>query len=452
MIMELFDRLFPIQRSITGDGVREMLTILNELVPIEQKEYPSGMTCFDWTIPKEWNVREAYIKNKRGEKIVDLCDHNLHLVSYSVPFRGTVSRDELLARIHTLPEMPDAIPYVTSYYKENWGFCIEHNRLREFVDDEYEVVIDATLEDGYLTIGEGYVPGRGEQEILLSTYVCHPSMANNELSGPLVQTMVYQYLLKRGNLKYNYRFLYVPETIGSILYLSQYGDMLKQRLAAGYVVTCVGHGPSFTYKKSKRGETLADRAAIHVLRQSGKPHRIIEWSPFGSDERQYCSQAFNLPVGSLMRTMYGDYKEYHTSLDNRDLISEEALQETVDMYIKIIETIEANETYRSTHIHCEPKLDKRGLYPSTGGTRSREERERVSMITYLLAYSDGDHDLIDIADKMNKVGSDLAETASLLLAKGLLVPCSGEEIPAYQASGNREEYSRPIPLSKQASS
>ncbi|GIP36205.1 DUF4910 domain-containing protein [Paenibacillus sp. J2TS4] len=424
MIMDLFDRLFPIHRSITGNGVRESLAILNEIVPIEQKEYPSGMECYDWTVPKEWNVREAFIRNKWGDTIVDIRDNNLHLVSYSTPFHGRVSREELLSRIYTLPEMPDAIPYVTSYYKEHWGFCLEHNRLKQLVDDQYEVVIDSTLEDGHMTIGEGVVSGSVGQEILFSTYICHPSMANNELSGPIVQTMIYKYLRERGNLKYNYRFLYLPETIGSVLYLSQYGEPLKEKLAAGYVITCVGHGSSFTYKKSKRGHTLADRAAIHVLQHSGKPHRIIEWSPFGSDERQYGSQAFQLPVGSLMRTMYGDYKEYHTSLDNRDLISEEALQETVQMYIDIIETLEANETYQSTHIHCEPKLDKRGLYPSTGGTRSEKERKQVSMIMHLLAYSDGEHDLIAIGDKFNTMGKDLAEAAALLVGEGLLVPIS----------------------------
>jgi aminopeptidase-like protein len=379
MLMNLFDRLFPIHRSITGDGVRETLRIINEIVPIKQLEYPTGMECYDWTIPKEWNINEAYIQDLKGNRIIDIQDNNLHLVGYSTPVRGVFTKEVLMKHIHTLPEQPHAIPYVTSYYRESWGFCIEHSRLGEFVDEAYEVVIDTTLEKGHLTIGEGYIRGETDQEILFSTYVCHPSMAINELSGPLVQTMIYRYLREQKNLKYSYRFLYVPETIGSIVYLSQFGDRLKQKLAAGYVVTCVGHGDAFTYKKSKKGHTLADKAAIHVINQSNMSNTVIDWSPFGSDERQYCSPGFNLPVGSLMRTMYGAYPEYHTSLDNRELISEQALWETIETYISIIQTLEVNETYVGTHLYCEPKLDKRGLYPSTGGTRGDKEKQQIEI-------------------------------------------------------------------------
>lgn len=421
MLMDLFDELFPIYRSITGEGIRESLRILDGIVPIEQLEFPTGMECFDWTIPKEWNVNAAYIQDKHGNKIIDILHNNLHLVSYSIPMRGHFTKEELLKHIHTLPDQPDAIPYVTSYYQETWGFCLEHNRLAELVEDVYEVVIDTTLEEGHLTIGEGFIRGETEQEILFSTYVCHPSMAINELSGPLVQTMIYHYLRKQKKLKYSYRFLYVPETIGSIVYLSQFGERLKKRLAAGYVVTCVGHGDSFTYKKSKKGNTLADKAALHVLNQLGKSSKIIDWSPFGSDERQYCSPGFNLPVGSLMRTMYGEYPEYHTSLDNRELISEITMWETIDTYISIIQTLEANEVYEGTHLYCEPKLDKRGLFPSTGGTRSPKEKEQVAIITNLLAFSDGELDLMDIAAKLNKLAPDLSEAALLLVEKGLLL-------------------------------
>jgi aminopeptidase-like protein len=421
MLMHLFDELFPIYRSITGEGVRESLRILDGIVPIEQLEFPSGMECFDWTIPKEWNVKVAYIENSKGVKIVDIQHNNLHLVSYSIPMRRTIAKEELMKHIHTLPEQPNAIPYVTSYYQENWGFCIEHSRLGEFIEDEYKVVIDTTLEEGHLTIGEGFLRGETKQEILFSTYVCHPSMAINELSGPLVQTMIYHYLRKQKKLKYSYRFLYVPETIGSIVYLSQFGKRLKKNLAAGYVVTCVGHGETFTYKKSKKGNTLADKAAIHVLNQLGKNSNIIDWSPFGSDERQYCSPGFNLPVGSLMRTMYGEYPEYHTSLDNRELFSEITLWETIETYISIIQTLEANEIYEGTHLYCEPKLDKRGLYPSTGGTRGAKEKEQVAIITNLLAFSDGKADLIDIANKLHKLAPELNEAALLLVEKGLLL-------------------------------
>lgn len=430
MIMECFNRLFPINRSLTGDGVRESLRILGEIVPIRQSEYPSGMDCFDWTVPKEWNVRSAWVKGRDGRTLIDFRDHNLHLVGYSVPVRATVSREELLARLHTRPDLPDAIPYVTSYYKEYWGFCVQHRRLAEFTDDEYEVVIDATLEDGHLTIGEGFIQGETDREILFSTYLCHPSMAINELSGPLVQTFVYKKLLemqKRKALKYSYRFLYVPETIGSILYLSLHGEELKAKVDAGYVVTCAGHGPSYTYKKSRRGDSLADKAALHVLSRSGRPYRTVDWSPVGSDERQYGSQAFNLPVGSLMRTPYLEYKEYHTSMDNESLISEEALEETVRTYLDIVETLEANEIYVSNHTHGEPKLDKHGVYPTIGGQRTEEQRRRLFMISYLLAFSDGKHDLMDVADKLGVVGKDLWETAKLLEDKGLLRKANGPE-------------------------
>ena len=420
MLEELFDRLFPIHRSITGNGVRETLCILGEYAPIRQREIPSGTVCFDWEVPKEWNVRDAYVKDSHGRKVIDFQDNNLHLMGYSKPFRGFVTRDELLAHVHTKPDMPDAIPYMTSYYREDWGFCLQHRRLAELTDDWYEVIIDADLADGHMTIGEGVVQGSSEREILLSTYVCHPAMAINELSGPIVQTMVHKALAKRTDLKYTYRFLYMPETIGALLYLSLHGDHLKDKVDAGYVVTCTGHGEAFTYKRSKRGDTLADKAALHVLKSAGKPYRVIDWNPFGSDERQYCSDAFRLPVGSLMRTMYGEYPEYHTSLDNRSLISWQALQESIDMYLAIIETLEANETYVSTHIHGEPKLDKRGLYPYTSGTRTQQEKLRILQTTNLIAFSDGTHDLMDIADKLGLAARDMRETAELLVKHGLL--------------------------------
>ncbi|MBB6671704.1 DUF4910 domain-containing protein [Cohnella nanjingensis] len=441
-MMELFDRLYPINRSITGDGVRETLRILNEYAPIAQTEYPTGTVCFDWTVPKEWNVRAAYVKDGSGRVLIDFSRNNLHLMGYSAPFRGFVSREQLMAHLHTREDLPDAIPYVISYYREDWGFCVEHRRLPEFTDDWYEVVIDADLADGRMTIGEGFIQGRTDEEILLSTYVCHPSMAINELSGPLVQTFVYRYLLERqGDLKYSYRFLYVPETIGSLLYLSRHGDDLKRRVAAGYVVTCAGHDGGFTYKRSKRGDTLADKAALHALERSGKPFKTVEWNPFGSDERQYCSEAFRLPVGSLMRTMYGEYPEYHTSLDDRSLLSERSLQDSVAMYADVIETLEANEIYACTHLHGEPKLDKRGLYPYTGGTRSKAEQRKVSAITWLLAFSDGERDLIGVADKMNAIGGmnvtcrELREAAEMLKAHSLLrrIAGSGSEAEAEAA-------------------
>ncbi|MBM7557458.1 DUF4910 domain-containing protein [Halanaerobacter jeridensis] len=421
-IMNLLDRLFPICRSITGDGVRKTLDILDEIAPIKQKEYPTGMGCFDWTIPKEWNINDAYIKNSQGEKIVDFNESNLHVLGYSTPVHKNLSKEELMGHIYTNPEMPDAIPYLTSYYEERWGFCVEHNRLEEFEDDQYEVSIDSTLEDGYLTIGEGYIEGTSDKEILLSTYICHPSMANNELSGPIVQTYLYKYLLEKEDLKYNYRFLYLPETIGSIAYLSKNGEQLKEKLVAGYVITCIGDDAPFTYKKSRRGDTLADRAVLNVLENSNRDYEVLDWFPTGSDERQYCSLGFNLPVGSLMRSMYGTYDEYHTSLDNKDFISESALKESIKTYLDVIETMELNDTYTTDHKFCEPKLDKYGLYPTLGS--QKENEDRVKEIMHLWAYADGENDIIDIANKLGVVANELDEALDKLINSGLLNPPS----------------------------
>ncbi len=418
-IIQLLEKLFPICRSITGNGVRQTLNILSELAPIKQLEFPTGIQVFDWIIPKEWNIKDAYIKDKQGNKLVDFKENNLHVLGYSVPINKKVSKQELLSHIITLPDMPDAIPYATSYYKERWGFCIEHKRLENFIDDEYEVCIDSKLEEGFLTIGEGYIQGKIEDEILLSTYVCHPSMANNELSGPVVQTFLYKYLLsKKSDLNYSYRFLYVPETIGSITYLAHYGDVLKQKVKAGYVITCIGNDAPFTYKKSKQGDSLSDRAAINVLKSYNKEFNILDWFPWGSDERQYCSSGFNLPVGSLMCSLYGTYKEYHTSLDNLDFISEQAIKNSIQTYIDIIESIETNEIYINTNPHCEPQLGKRGLYPNLGSQKSYESY--IKKIQWLLALSDGKHDVIDIAEKLNLPAKDFKDEINKLIEAGLL--------------------------------
>lgn len=418
-IMDLFDRLWPLPRSLTGPALRETLNILNELVPITQHNYPTGMQCFDWQIPNEWTIRDAWVKNKRGEKLIDFKVNNLHVLGYSQPVSGLIPRAELLEHFYTLPDLPEAIPYLTSYYQERWGFCLPHERLAEFSDDEYDVLVDADLGPGNLTIGEGRIQGQTDREILLSSYVCHPSLANNELSGPIVQTYVYQYLLQRQQpLKYSYRFLYLPETIGSIVYLSQHGDELKAKLEAGYVVTCIGDDAPFTYKKSRRGDSLADRAALNVLAHSGHDYKVLDWFPGGSDERQYGSPGFNLPVGSIMRSMYGTYPEYHTSLDNREFISEQALQASIQLYIDVIETLEANDTYINLVPHCEPQLGKRGLYPTLGA--QREKNQSMQKIRYLLAFSDGQHDVLAIADKMKLMGRELASEVETLISNELL--------------------------------
>jgi aminopeptidase-like protein len=418
MISELIGRLFPLNRSITGDGVRQTLSILNEIVPVLQVEYPTGMKCFDWEIPKEWNIKDAYVKNSKGEKLIDYRDSNLHVLGYSIPFKGIIKKAELMKHLYTIPEMPEAIPYLTSYYKERWGFCLEHKRLKDFNDDEYEVCIDSSLYEGCLTLGEGFIKGLSSNEVILSTNICHPSLAHNELSGPVVQTMIYKNLLEKKGLNYSYRFLYLPETIGSIAYLSKHGEEIKKKCVAGFVVTCVGNDASYTYKQSRIGNSLADRAAKNVLQSSGNDYKIVDWFPTGSDERQYCSIGFNLPFGSLMRSMYGAYKEYHTSLDNLDFVSVKAMEETVRTYLDIIETIEINDFYKSSHIHCEPKFDKRNLYPTLGSQRKIENS--MERMLYLWAFSDGRNDIIDIAEKLNICAKDLKPELNDLIKEGLL--------------------------------
>lgn len=419
-IMELFDKLFPICRSLSGNGVRKTLKILNEIIPLEIKEYPTGTQVFDWTIPKEWNVNDAYVKNSSGRRIIDFQKSNLHLLSYSSPVNTKMKGKNLKQYIYTLPDMPDAIPYLTSYYKETWGFCLQHERLSEIQDnEEYEVVIDSSLENGYLTLADGFIQGQTNKEVLLSTYVCHPSMANNELSGPIVQTYVYKYLLEnKEKLKYSYRFVYIPETIGSITYLANYGEQMKKNTIAGYVVTCCGDKGNFTYKRSRKNNTLSDRAALNYLKSKSSNFKDINWFPSGSDERQYCSIGFNLPVGSLMRTMYGNYKEYHTSLDNRDFISEKALKESIETYIDIVKNIEINEIFTNQNPNCEPQLGKRGLYPLLGS--QKETEESLTRLMYLLAYSDGQTDLIEIADKLGITAKDFESELKKLIEAGLL--------------------------------
>lgn len=369
-IYKLKEQLFPICRSITGNGLRESLKIISKEIPLNILEIPTGTKAFDWEVPKEWNIKDAYVKDLKGNKIIDFKKSNLHILGYSTPFQGIISHEELMEHIYTLPEIPEAIPYLTSYYKERWGFCLEHQRLKELNQDKYEIFIDSELKNGSMSIGEGFIKGKIDKEVLLSTYLCHPSMGNNELSGPIVQTLLYNWLLERKDkLKYSYRFLYLPETIGSITYLSLFGENLKKNVVAGYVINCIGDRGKFTYKKSRQGNSLADKAALNILNNLNEDFNLYEWFPAGSDERQYCSLGFNLPIGSLMRSMYGTYKEYHTSLDNLDFIPLEELYKSFEIYKKILMNIEINEKLEAVHKNCEPKLDKRGLYPTLGSQK-----------------------------------------------------------------------------------
>jgi aminopeptidase-like protein len=395
-IEALFDLLWPLLRSITGEGVRATHDILSEVLPLQRIEVPSGTRVFDWVVPKEWMVREAYVIAPDGRRILDVADNNLRLVNYSVPFRGTLSREALDKHLHSRPDMPGAIPYVTSYYESRWGFCLSQNERKALPEGNYGIVVDTELKDGALTISEAVLPGLETDEVLISTYTCHPSLANNELSGPLVAAMLYRRLAAWPERRLTYRFVFAPETIGALAYLSLRGEHLREHLAAGYVVTCCGLDTHFTYKRSRRGESLADRAALHALKSLGADHRVRDFAPTGSDERQYCSPGFNLPVGSLIRGAYGEYPEYHTSFDNKALIDFAVLRGTIDLYESMCRTLDRNQSFENLLPYGEPQLGRRGLYPTLGAA---DQAERVQAMMWVLNLSDGNHDLLSIAER-----------------------------------------------------
>lgn len=419
LIEHYFDRLWPINRSLTGNGNRKTLKILSELVDLNIIEVPSGTQCFDWIVPPEWNVKDAWVKTSKGQKIIDFKANNLHLMSYSIPFSGIISLDQLKQHLFSLPDRPSAIPYKTSYYNRSWGFCLSHDQLINLKDDQYKVFIDSTIDEkGSMTIGEAVLHGETDKEVLFSTYICHPSLANNELSGPLVTSFIFNELKKVKNRKYTYRFLFIPETIGSIYYLSQFGEHLKEKTIAGFVVTCVGDAGSFTYKKSKKGDCLTDRATELVLAQCEEKYILDNYFPYGSDERQYCSIAFNLPIGSLMRTRYGKYPQYHTSDDNKDLISFVSMEITIKQYLDIINVIENNAFYLNLFPFCEVQLQKRGLYPEfKPGVNIHDS---LYPILWILNLSDGASDLIDIANQSKMPFKRLVETIEILLEKNVI--------------------------------
>jgi aminopeptidase-like protein len=418
-IEDYFDRLWPICRSITGNGLRDSLKIIQNLVPLELTEIPTGTQVFDWVIPKEWNINDAYIVCPGGKKIAEFKKNNLHVVNYSIPVNMELSFDDLVEHLYYIEEMPDAIPYITSYYKESWGFCLSYNEFKILPKKgTYKVVIDSTLENGNLTYGEYVLEGETNEEVLFSTYLCHPSMANNELSGPLVLAFLYRKIAALPKRKYTYRFLFAPETIGVIAFLHRNGMHLKQKLRAGYVLTCCGDSGNFVYKESKQINSLADIVAKHVLRHQSVPYEVIPFSVGGSDERQYCSPGFNLPVGSLTRSMYQRYKEYHTSLDNKNFISFEAMEQTVNVYFQMVRVLELNNMYINTVPFCEPQLGKRGLYPFSVGPG--DFRDLIHTRMHLLNYADGEHNLIEIANLKGISVFDLEGHISRLTEAGLL--------------------------------
>lgn len=395
---QLAAKMFPICRSITGNGFRESLEMLREEVPeIQVYEVPTGTTVFDWTVPKEWNIRGGGIYRLNGDKVIDFKDSNLHIVGYSLPIDKVVSREELLEHVYTMPDQPDWIPYVTSYYKERWGFCMTENQKQTLTDEEYHVVIDSTLEDGSLTYGELIVPGQTDDEILFSSYLCHPSMANDDLSGPVVLTELMKYVLQMKDRRYTYRFVINPETIGAITYISRNIDALLKHVKAGFVLSCVGDDRTYSYLATKYGDTLTDRVMQNVLKFHFPEYKKYSFLDRGSDERQYGSAGVNLPVCGFCRSLYTKYPEYHTSADNMDLISPEGLQGAYDVMVKVIMALENNYHYTMT-CQCEPQLGKRGLYPTIS---YRGSHDSVNVIRDFTAYADGSHDLIDISNIIN---------------------------------------------------
>ncbi|MBQ0142691.1 MAG: DUF4910 domain-containing protein [Prevotellaceae bacterium] len=408
----LAEELFPICRSITGKGTRDTLSILNrELPQITIHNVPTGTAVFDWSVPKEWVIRDAYVETLSGEKIIDFKKTNLHVLGYSAPIDKVVSKEELLKIVYTLPDQPDLIPYVTSYYKERIGICMSENMKNSLSEDQYHVVVDSEFIDGNLTYGELIIPGETDEEIFFSTYVCHPSMANNELSGPVVCTALAKYIqsIKR---RYTYRFVFIPETIGSITYLSKNLEYLQQHVIAGFNISCVGDDRTYSYIESPYADNLADRVVQNVLSFHYPEYKRYTFMQRGSDERQYCSPLVNLPMCAVCRSKYEEYPEYHTSADNLSVISPEGLQGAFDMLRKCIDLLEYNNRYRIT-VPCEPQLGKRGLYPTISYKGSHDY---VNNLTAFIAYSTGSHDLIDIS---NRIKADI-DTLKPIIEKCLL--------------------------------
>ena len=437
-IYELMEELFPITRSITGDGVRKSLKILQNLINLKIHEIPTGFKVFDWTVPEEWNIDDAYIMNSKKEKIVDFNKSNIHVLQYSQSIKKKITLDELKKHIFTLPDQPNSIPYVTSFYNKNWGFCMTHNEFLKLDEDDYFINIVSEHKNGSLTYGEFLIEGDSKEEILISTYVCHPSLCNDNLSGTVLTAFLAQYLSKV-KMHYSIRFLFIPETIGAITWLALNENKIHN-IVHGLVVTCVGDSGISTYKKSRDGNNIIDKVVEEVLIESGNPYKIMEFWPSGSDERQYCSPGFNLPVGSLMRTPYDMFDEYHTSEDNLSFMNKECLADSLLKYLLVIEKLEKNFTdikpkknilekkiskqndpvYENLCPKCEPQLGKRKIYEGIGGVKKQNLLKQKKAIQWILNLSDGTNSLRDIQKRSGLEYEILLEMAELLKNKKLL--------------------------------
>jgi aminopeptidase-like protein len=412
----LIERLYPICRSITGDGVRETLDVVGELLPLERHEVPSGTDVFDWKVPKEWNIRDAYVADASGRRVVDFRQLNLHVVNYSVPVRRTMSLDELRPRLYSLPQFPDRVPHRTSYFNEDWGFCLRHRDLELLEPGEYEVVIDSTLEDGSLTYAECVIPGETDDEVLLSTHVCHPSLCNDNLSGIALATFLARHLLDRPNRR-TYRLLLIPGTIGSITWLARNREALD-RIRCGLVLSTAGDAGPLHYKRTRSGSSEIDQAVIHSLAHSGKQYEVRDFEPYGYDERQYSSPGIGLEIGSLTRTPYGQFDEYHTSADDLDFVRPDALEDTLEQHISALAVLDGNGRYVNLRPHGEPQLGRHGLYAALGGRKGDNSAELA--VLWVLNFSDGDHSLLDIADRAGLPFAAVRAAADALLEVDLL--------------------------------
>lgn len=415
-IYALAAEIYPICRSITGNGVRRTLDALACHIGLTVHEVPTGVQVFDWTVPREWNIRDAYIANERGERVLDFRNSSLHVLNYSTPVRAKLPLSELKKHIFTLPDQPDLIPYRTSYYAERWGFCMAHRDLERLPDGLYEAVIDASLEDGSLTYGEFRRQGETDDEVLLSAHICHPSLANDNCSGLALLAHLAK-RLARLRTRHSYRFLFAPGTIGAIAWLAR-NESIAPRIRHGLIISCVGDGGGPVYKKSRRGDALIDRAMAHVLKHAWPEGRVIDFFPYGYDERQYCSPGFNLPIGLFQRSQFGTFPEYHTSADNLDFIRPEHLASSYAAITAVLDIIENDGRYLNTQPKCEPQLGRRGLYTAIGG--DKEAPAKSMALLWVLNLSDGEHSLLDIAERAGMPFRVIAETARLLEAHGLL--------------------------------